>query len=129
MRGHPWGSAGALSAACLAGFFITSAASAHPITLVVGEQHTPSELFGPADMLCDLNKCRMFNLPDRAGLPPDTIVEFGLPEMQGQYRIALRHCIEALCRASVLGFASEPTSAPGHSRPTLFITPIEMRLE
>ena len=80
-------------------------------------------------MLCDLNKCRLFNLPQAAGTAPSTIVEFGIPNMSGQDRIQMRHCSEQLCRASVLGYPSARTSPPGHSNPTVFITPVELRLE
>ena len=85
-------------------------------------------LYGPADMLCDLNKCRLFELPSTLGLDPGTIVEFGLPAMGGQDRIDLRRCFQ-ICRASVLGYKSPNTSPPGQSNPTIAITPVEIRLE
>lgn len=103
-------------------------ASARPATIFVSSPHTPSVVYGPADMLCDLHKCRLFNLPPADGLAPDAIVEFGLPELNGQSRVDLRRCFE-VCRASVLGYPSDPTSPPEHSKPTVFITPIELRLE
>jgi len=105
------------------------AAGARPVTIIVGTVNSDSKVYGPADMLCDLNKCRLFNLPVALGLAPNTIVEFGIPEMRGQDRIGMRRCMEEMCRASVLGYPSARTSPPGHSGPTVFITPVELRLE
>jgi hypothetical protein len=105
------------------------AAGTRPATIIVGTANRESKVYGPADMLCDLNKCRLFNLPAALGLAPNTIVEFGIPEMTGQDRVDMRRCSEQLCRASVLGYPSERTSLPGHSGPTVFITPVELRLE
>jgi hypothetical protein len=85
-------------------------------------------VYGPADMLCDLNKCRLFNLPRTVVPVANTIVEFGLPEVMGQAAVEFRRCF-ALCRASVLGYESTPTSKPEQSNPTVFITPIEIRLD
>ncbi len=114
----------AVAMACLA----AGAASAKPATITVGAPHPGALVYGPADMLCDLNKCRLFGLPAALHLPANAIVEFGVPQMEGQQRIELRRCFQ-LCRASVLGFASDATSPPGHGNPTVFITPIELRLE
>ncbi len=100
-----------------------------PVTLFVGGANSADRVYGPADMLCDLNKCRLFNLPKAENLEPNTIVEFGIPDMTGQDRVEMRRCTEQLCRASVLGYPSERTSPPGHSGPTVFITPVELRLE
>lgn len=117
-----------LAAILLAGSVTAAAARDRPLTIYVG-QPTPDDIvYGPSDMLCDLNKCRLFNLPEALGLPKEAIVEFGLPLLQGQARIDLRRCFEDLCRASVLGYVSAPTSEPGHSKPTVFITPVEIRL-
>ena len=102
-------------------------AQASPVTLIVGQPHSPSKLYGPADMLCDLHKCRLFNLPVSV-VAAKTIVEFGLPSITGQDAVEFRRCF-ALCRASVLGYESAPTSPPEQSNPTVFITPIEMRLD
>ncbi len=103
-------------------------AQARPATLRIGQPHTPSMVYGPADMLCDLHKCRLFNLPKTVAPDATTIVEFGLPDMTGQDGVEFRRCF-ALCRASVLGYESNPTSKPEQSNPTVFITPIEIRLE
>jgi hypothetical protein len=113
----------------LAGSLLLMGAGTRPATIIVGTANTDSKVYGPADMLCDLNKCRLFNLPASLGLAPNTIVEFGIPEMSGQDRVDMRRCSEQMCRASVLGYPSERTSLPGHSGPTVFITPVEMRLE
>lgn len=112
-------------AACL----LMAAGGRPPPVIVVGSPNSSSRVFGPADMLCDLNKCRLFNLPVEEGLPAGTIVEFGIPEMRGQDRVEMRRCTEQLCRATVLGYPSPRTSLPGHSNPTLFITPVELRPE
>lgn len=104
------------------------AAQARPVTLFVGKPSPDAILYGPADMLCDLNKCRLFELPASLHLVPGTIVEFGLPAMGGQDRIDLRRCFQ-VCRAGVLGYQSPNTSPPGQSNPTIAITPIEIRLE
>ncbi len=120
MRTHWW--------APLLAALLPWTASARPATLFVGAPHTPSVLYGPADMLCDMFKCRLFNLPRGLAASTDTIVEFGLPTLSGQDRVDLRRCLQ-VCRASILGYESSPTSNPEHSKPTLFITPIEMRLE
>lgn len=105
------------------------AAGRSPSTLYVGPPNSAAALYGPADMLCDLNKCRIFNLPRAKGVAPNTIVEFGLPELFGQERVDMRRCSEQMCRATVLGYPSERTSLPGHTGPTVFITPIEVRLD
>ena len=115
--------------ALVASMFLMAAIARQPATIIVGTANSASKVYGPADMLCDLNKCRLFNLPEALGLQPNTIVEFGLPEMNGQDRVDMRRCMEQLCRASVLGYPSERTSPPGHSGPTVFITPVELRLE
>ncbi len=72
----------------VAAFVLMAAGGRPPVTIFVGAPHGDSRLYGPADMLCDLNKCRLFNLPETAGLAPGTIVEFGIPEMGGQDRAA-----------------------------------------
>jgi hypothetical protein len=113
----------------VAALLLMAAAPRAPATIIVGAANSASKVYGPADMLCDLNKCRLFNLPAAQGLQPNTIVEFGIPEMNGQDRVDMRRCSEQMCRASVFGYPSERTSLPGHSGPTLFITPVELRLE
>ena len=105
-----------------------SPAQARPVTIVVGEPHTPSIVYGPADMLCDLNTCRLFNLPKDAGLPQGAIVEFGLPKMDGQGRLDIRRCFQ-ICHASILGFERQIETPPEHGNPTVAITPIELRLQ
>jgi hypothetical protein len=112
-----------------AAFVLMAAGGRPPVTIFVGSPNRAAQVYGPADMLCDLNKCRLFNLPSDGGLASGTIVEFGIPETTGQDRVEMRRCTEQLCRASVLGYPSERTSLPGHSNPTVFITPVELRLE
>ena len=119
-----------MRAALVAAAVLLAAAGARqPAIIYVGAPDAHARVYGPADMLCDLNKCRLFNLPREPSLPPRAIAEFGIPVMSGQDRVELRRCLEQVCRASVLGTQSERTSLPGHSNPTLFITPIELRLE
>lgn len=116
------------AAALLATMLSIGHAQARPVTMFVGAQHTPSVLYGPTDMLCDLNTCRLFNLPKEIGLPASTIVEFGLPTLNGQDRVDIRRCFQ-ICRASVLGFETKERVTPGHGNPAITITPIELRLE
>jgi hypothetical protein len=107
---------------------MATAAQAKPATIQVGPAHTPSVDYGPADMLCDLNTCRLFNLPKETGLPPNAIVQFGLPQLDGQDRVDLRRCFQ-ICRASVIGYAAPQKAPQGPENPTVSIIPIEMRLE
>ena len=84
--------------------------------------------YGPADMLCDLNTCRLFNLPKDVGLPANAIVQFGLPQLSGQDRVDIRRCLQ-VCRATVTGFEAPQKPAWDPANPIITITPIEMRLE
>ena len=115
--------------AALAASIVLAAAGHAPSVIHVGASNPHARLYGPADMLCDLNKCRLFNLPKEEGMDPNTIVEFGIPDVSGQDRVDMRRCSEQLCRASVLGYPSKRTSPPGHSGPTLFISPIDLQLD
>ena len=118
-----------LAAAGLAAVSLAAAsADARPVTMYVGAPHTPFVTYGPADMLCDLNTCRLFNLPKEVGLAPSAIVEFGLPQLNGQDRVDIRRCFQ-ICRATVTGFETQLKTPPEHGNPTVAITPIEMRLE
>jgi hypothetical protein len=99
-----------------------------PITIHAGPPHTPSVVYGPADMLCDLYTCRLFNLPSQLGLARGTIVAFGLPTLDGQDRVNLRRCFQ-VCRASVLGYEIDAAVPRAASNPTISINPIEIRLE
>ncbi len=107
---------------------IAAGVQAKPVTIKVGPEQTPAVQYGPADMLCDLNTCRLFNLPKETGLPANAIVEFGLPKLDGQDRVDLRRCFQ-ICRASVLGIVAAQKSPSEPSNPTVSIIPIEMRLE
>ena len=101
---------------------------ARPVTIVVGPPQKPAVTYGPADMLCDLNTCRLFNLPPSSGLPSNAIVEFGMPSLGGQDRVDMRRCLQ-ICRASVVGVVESQKAAPGDGNPTIAIDPIEMRLD
>jgi hypothetical protein len=121
-----------MTLALLGAALLTAAAappSHAPTSIFVGTANAATKSYGPADMVCDLNKCRLFSLPPDAGLQPNTIVEFGIPDMGGQDRVEMRRCMETMCRATVLGYPSERTSSPGHAGPTVFITPVELRLQ
>jgi hypothetical protein len=97
------------------------------VTLKVGPPHTGAILYGPADMLCDLDKCHMFMVP---GFPKNGTVDFQMPNLKGQERTDLRRCFN-LCRVSVLGFVSDETGhpTPDQENPSITITPVEVRLE
>ena len=103
-------------------------AQARPVNIVISGPHSPSLLYGPADMLCDLNTCRLFNLPKETGLPPDAIVEFGLPQLGGQDRVDIRRCFQ-ICRASVVGYETNQKTPSEHGNPTVAISPIELHLQ
>ena len=90
--------------------------------------HETAVVYGPADMLCDMNMCRLFGVPASGAVPPHAVVEFGLPAMIGQGRVDIRRCLQ-MCRASVLGFPSNRTSAKQFAGRSVFITPIELRLQ
>ena len=97
-----------------------------PVTLKLGAPHDGSTTYGPADMLCDLDKCHMFKVP---GLPPNGTVDFQMPFLKGQDRTDLRRCF-SLCRASVVGYPNAPDHRPPDQRnPSITIVPIEMRLQ
>lgn len=99
-----------------------------PVVVYVGSPHDGSVVYGPGDMLCDLHLCRLFAVPQTPLTPKGVIVEFGIPQPSGQGRIDIRRCLQ-VCRASVLGFASERTSKQTSPGPAVFITPVEMRLD
>ena len=102
------------------------AADLPPVTLKLGPPHEGSATYGPADMLCDLDKCHMFKVP---GLPPNGTVDFQMPFLKGQERTDLRRCF-SLCRASVVGYPNEPEHrTPDQRNPSITIAPVEMRLE
>ncbi len=106
-----------------------AAPAPEPATIQVNPPNPQAVLYGPADMLCDLNKCRMFRLPAEDKLAPGTIVVFGYPgNVSGQDRITLRRCLD-VCRAAVLGYPSPPTSPSEYPGPSVFITPVELRLQ
>ncbi len=102
------------------------AADLPPVTLKLGPPHDGSVTYGPADMLCDLDKCHMFKVP---GLPPNGTVDFQMPFLKGQERTDLRRCF-SLCRGSVVGYPNEPEHrTPDQRNPSISIAPVEMRLE
>lgn len=98
-----------------------------PVTLKVGAPHAGAIVYGPADMLCDLDKCHMFQVP---GMPRNGTVDFQMPFLKGQERTDLKRCYN-ICRVSVLGYVSDETGhpTPDQRNPSITITPIELRLE
>ena len=104
-----------------------SAATLKAVTLKVGPAHPGAILYGPADMLCDLDKCHMFEVP---GFPKNGTVDFQMPALTRQDRIDLRRCFN-ICRVSVLGYVSDETGhpTPDQQNPSITITPVELRLE
>jgi hypothetical protein len=104
-----------------------SAAVLKAVTLTVGPAHAGAIVYGPADMLCDLDKCHMFLVP---GFPKNGTVDFQMPALKGQERTELRRCFN-LCRVSVLGYVSDETGhpTPDQQNPSITITPVELRLE
>jgi hypothetical protein len=105
----------------------SGAAVLKAITLKVGPAHNGAIVYGPADMLCDLDKCHMFMVP---GFPKNGTVDFQMPALKGQERTELRRCFN-ICRVSVLGFVSDETGhpTPDQQNPSITITPVELRLE
>lgn len=102
------------------------AADLPPVTLHLGPPHDGSVTYGPADMLCDLDKCHMFKVP---GLPANGTVDFQMPFLKGQERTDLRRCF-SLCRGTVVGYPSEPEHrTPDQRNPSITISAIEMRLQ
>ncbi len=104
-----------------------TAAPLPQVTLTVGAPHPGAVIYGPADMLCDLDKCHMFEVP---GFPRNGTVDFQMPSLKGQERTDLRRCFN-ICRVSVLGFVSDETGhpTPDQRNPSITITPVELRLE
>ncbi len=118
----------ALTAIFAAGFTVqASAAVLKAVTLTVGPAHVGAIIYGPADMLCDLDKCHMFLVP---GFPKNGTVDFQMPALKGQERTELRRCFN-ICRVSVLGYVSDETGhpTPDQQNPSITITPVELRLE
>lgn len=102
------------------------AADLPPVTFKLGPAHEGEVAYGPADMLCDLDKCHMFKVP---GMPPNGTVDFQMPNLQRQERLDLRRCF-SLCRASVTGYPSVPEHrTPDQRNPSITITASELRLQ
>lgn len=100
--------------------------SSGSIVLKVGEPHTEAIVYGPADMLCDFELCRMLKVP---GLPANAEVDFQAPNLKGDERADLRRCFR-FCRASVLGYVSNPAgTVPDPHSPSFTIVPVELRLQ
>ena len=112
----------------LAMILCSTAANAAPYTITMGDKAAGSEVFGPADLICDLNKCRMFTLPVASHVPANAIIEFGQPKMTGQDRIVMRRCIE-LCRAIVTGVRIASPTRQESQRPEIYITPSELLIQ
>ena len=119
----------------LSGLIIAGLSGAWPTmakadTIKLGEVTAATEKFGPGDMICDLNKCRLFNMPpDSARYSDRALIEFGFPGMSGQDRFIMRRCTGALCRATVSGIRTAPTSRPESANPTIFVVPAEIEVK
>ena len=99
-------------------------------TIRLGDASAATETFGPGDMICDLNKCRLFNMPsDPARYSDRALVEFGFPGMSGQNRFIMRRCTGRLCKATVSGTRTTPTSRPESANPTIFLVPAEIEVK
>jgi hypothetical protein len=97
-----------------------------PVTITLAPAHAGSTTYGPADMLCDLDKCHMFKVP---GMPPNGTVDFQMPFLKGQERTDLRRCF-SICRATVVGYPSEPEHrTPDQRNPSITIAATEMNLQ
>ncbi len=106
--------------------FLVAAAPLPPVTFHLAPAHDGSNTYGPADMLCDLDKCHMFKVP---GMPSNGTVDFHFPALQGQERIDLRRCF-SLCRATVTGYPSEPEHrTPDQRNPSISIAATELQIQ
>ncbi len=106
--------------------FLGAAAPLQPVTFHLAPPHEGSTQYGPADMLCDLDKCHMFKVP---GMPSNGTVDFQMPFLQGQERVDLRRCF-SLCRATVTGYPSEPDHrTPDQRNPSISIAAVELSIQ
>ena len=106
--------------------FLAAAAPLAPVTFHLAPPHEGSATYGPADMLCDLDKCHMFKVP---GMPSNGTVDFHFPQLSGQERVDLRRCF-SLCRATVQGYPSEPDHrTPDQRNPSLSIAATELQIQ
>lgn len=98
-----------------------------PATLKINPPHASTVTYGPADMMCDRDKCHMFLVP---GFPKNSTVDFQMPFLNGQNRTDLQRCFN-VCKVSVLGYVSDVTGhpTPDQRNPSITITPIEIRLQ
>ncbi len=114
-------------ALALAAPLAKAAAPLPAVTLTIGPPHPGAIVYGPADMLCDLDKCHMFLVP---GLPKTGTVDFQMPSLKGQERTDLRRCFN-VCHGTVLGYVSDETGhpTPDQQNPSITITPVEIRLD
>ena len=106
--------------------FLLGAAPLPAVTFHLAPPHPGSATYGPADMLCDLDKCHMFKVP---GMPSNGTVDFQMPFLQGQDRVNLRRCF-SLCRATVTGYPSEPEHrTPDQRNPSISIAATELQIQ
>jgi hypothetical protein len=110
---------------CLMAPLLMAAEPLPPVTLKLAPPHPGSTTYGPADMLCDLDKCHMFKVP---GMPSNGTVDFQMPFLKGQERTDLRRCY-SICRASAIGYPSEPEHrTPDQRNPSITIAVTELDL-
>jgi hypothetical protein len=97
------------------------------VTLDLAPSHAGSSIYGPADMLCDLDQCHMFSVP---GFPRNGTIDFQMPQLAGQQRIDLRRCFN-LCRVTVVGYIASDVvhRTPDQQNPSVLITPTELQLQ
>jgi hypothetical protein len=106
--------------------FLGAAAPLQPVTFHLAPPHEGSTSYGPADMLCDLDKCHLFKVP---GFPPNGTVDFQMPFLRGQERVDLRRCF-SLCRATVTGYPDEPEHrTPDQRNPSISIAATELSIQ
>ncbi|WP_158747033.1 hypothetical protein [Acidisphaera sp. L21] len=106
--------------------FLMAAAPLPPVTFHLAPPQAGSTDYGPADMLCDLDKCHMFKVP---GMPSNGTVDFQMPFLKGQERTDLRRCF-SLCRAKATGYPSEPEHrTPDQRNPSISIAVTELSIQ
>ena len=102
------------------------AADLPPVTFELAQPHAGSATYGPAEMMCDGDKCHMFKVP---GMPSNGTVDFQMPFLKGQERTDLKRCY-SLCTASAVGYPSDPEHrTPDQRNPSISIAVTELRIQ